>query len=68
MNDPDMVWMQLYIHDKKTGEVVDTLTYPDKNKDFRIFMKNKDNNSYNMDLDRYPSMINEAVVKQLMHK
>lgn len=64
---PNVTWMKLYVHDKKTGEVIDKLTYPDPNGDFRIFMKNQDN-SYNMDLDRYPSMINEAVVKQLMHK
>lgn len=67
MANPNVTWMKLYVHDKKTGEVIDKLTYPDPNGDFRIFMKNQDN-SYNMDLDRYPSMINEAVVKQLMHK
>lgn len=66
MYNPNVTWMKLYIHDKNTGEVKNTLTYPDPNGDFRLFIKNPDN-SYNTDLDRYPSTINEAVVKQLMH-
>ena len=64
---PDIAWMKLYIHDKKTGEVIDTITFPDPSGNQRLYTKNADG-SYNNQLDSYPSVITEAVVKQLRNR
>lgn len=67
MIDPSTVWMKLYVHDTKTGEVINTLRYPDPNGDFRLKLKNPDG-SYNNQLDSYPSVITESVIKQLSNQ
>ena len=67
MIDPSTVWMKLYVHDMKTGEVINTLSYPDPSGEFRLKLKSPDG-SFNNQLDNYPSVITESVVKQLSNQ
>ena len=54
----NLLWMKIYMHDKKTGDI-NTLTYP------KPISKFNADGSVNQDLNILPLGINNAVIQQI---